>query len=597
MPSADIASRLAALREALKKRNLDGFVVPLTDEHASEYVADYAQRLAWITGFTGSAGSAVVMADKAAIFVDGRYTIQVAQQVDPKLFEICGVPATSPAKWLEKQVTEGQVIGYDPFLHTIGWVDEIKTKLADRDARLVAVEGNPIDAVWDGQPGEPNTPVHPHDVKYAGLSHQEKRNQIAAAIREKGAEAAIVTQLDSIAWLFNIRSNDVLHTPVSLAYTVLDADGKATLYIDNVKVTAELKAHLGNEVGIAPKSDFLSGVEKLGKAGKKVLADPATASSAIFDTLKKSGARIIKSADPCALPKARKNEVELNSTRATHIRDGAAVANFLHWISVEAPKGHLDEMIARDKLLAFRKVNGDLKDLSFDTISAFGPNGAICHYKLTGESNLPIKPGSLYLVDSGGQYFDGTTDITRTVPIGEVGDEEKDRFTRVLKGHIALATAKFPKGTTGPELDSFARRPLWEVGLDYDHGTGHGVGCFLAVHEGPGRIAKGQNTIQLEPGMIYSNEPGYYKAGEYGIRIENLVIVREEHMGGEQEMLGFETITFCPIDKRLVKTEIMTEGEIDWLNAYHAKVWEKLNPLVAKDTRPWLRDATTPITD
>lgn len=596
MPILKIEDRLEALREELLKRNLDGFVVPLTDEHASEYVASYAQRLAWITGFTGSAGFAVVMAGKAAIFVDGRYTIQVNKQVDPKLFEICGVPGTSPLKWLEKNLTGGQKIGYDPFLHTIGWVKEARTKLAINDAELVLTQGNPIDAVWDDQPGEPNTPVHPHDVKYAGLSHQEKRGQIAAAIRETGAEAAIITQLDSIAWLFNIRSNDVLHTPVSLAYTVLDADGKATLYIDDVKVNAALKAHLGNEVGIAPKSDFLEGVKALGKAGKKVLADPNTASSAIFDTLKESGARIIKAADPCALPKARKNQVELNGTRATHIRDGAAVANFLHWISLEAPKGRLDEMTARDKLLAFRKVNGDLLDLSFDTISAFGPNGAICHYKLTKESNLPIKPGSLYLVDSGGQYLDGTTDITRTVPIGEVGDEEKDRFTRVLKGHIALATAKFPKGTTGPELDSFARRPLWEVGLDYDHGTGHGVGCFLAVHEGPGRIAKVQNTIALEPGMIYSNEPGYYKAGEYGIRIENLIIVQEEKMNGEQDMLGFETITFCPIDKRLVKPEIMTGGEINWLNDYHAEVWEKLNPLVSKETRDWLKEATAPIT-
>ena len=596
MPILKIEDRLEALREEMKKRNLDGLVVPLTDEHASEYVASYAQRLAWITGFTGSAGFAVVMADQAAIFVDGRYTIQVNKQVDPKLFEICGVPGTSPLKWLGKNLTGGRKIGYDPFLHTIGWVKEACTKLAIHDAELVLTRGNPIDAVWDDQPGEPNTPVHPHDVKYAGLSHQDKRKQIAAAIRETGAEVAIITQLDSIAWLFNIRSNDVLHTPVSLAYTVLDADGKATLYIDDVKVNAALKAHLGNEVGIAPKSDFLEGVKALGKAGKKVLADPNTASSAIFDTLKESGARIIKAADPCALPKARKNRVELNGTRATHIRDGAAVANFLHWISLEAPKGQLDEMTARDKLLAFRKVNGDLLDLSFDTISAFGPNGAICHYKLTRESNLPIKPGSLYLIDSGGQYLDGTTDITRTVPIGEVGDEEKDRFTRVLKGHIALATAKFPKGTTGPELDSFARRPLWEVGLDYDHGTGHGVGCFLAVHEGPGRIAKVQNTIALEPGMIYSNEPGYYKAGEYGIRIENLIIVQEEKMNGEQDMLGFETLTFCPIDRRLVKTGIMTGGEISWLNDYHAEVWEKLNPLVAPQTRDWLKEVTSPIT-
>ena len=594
MPTENIAARLKAVRAALKKQGLDGFVIPITDEHASEYVAEYAQRLAWISNFKGSAGTGVVMLGKAAIFVDGRYTIQVRQQVDGTLFEYCHLIENPPIKWLKTRAKKGQKIGYDPFLHTIGWVASAKKALATKGAELVATD-NVIDAAWDDQPGEPNTPVTPQDAKYAGKSHQEKRAQIAAAIREKDAEAAIITQLDSIAWLFNFRSQDVNHTPVSLAFAIIDGTGHATLYIDEGKVSVELKKHLGNEIGIAPKHEFLDGVRALGKSGKIVLADPGTASSAIFDALTESGAKIVKGLDPVALPKATKNDVELDGTRAAHIRDGAAVAKFLHWFSIEASGGGLDEMAAEKKIREFREANGDLLDLSFDTISAAGPNGALCHYKLTPETNLPILLNSVFLIDSGGQYIDGTTDITRTVAVGNPGDEARDRFTRVLKGHIALATAKFPKGTVGTELDSFARRPLWDAGLDYDHGTGHGVGVFLAVHEGPGRISKAPNPIALVPGMIYSNEPGYYKAGEYGIRIENLVIVRAEDLGGEQEMMGLETITFAPIDKNMIKPDLLTEGEKAWFNDYHAEVWEKLSPLLEGDAKDWVREATTPL--
>lgn len=591
MPIATIEGRLEALRKELASRNLDGFVIPITDEHASEYVSDYAQRLAWISNFKGSAGTGVVMTDKAAIFVDGRYTIQVRQQVDEALFEYCHLMENPPVKWLKGQVKEGQRIGYDPFLHTIGWVKATRKDLEARGAELVATD-NPIDAAWDDQPGEPNAPVTSQDVKYAGLSHQEKRAKIAKAIKEKDAEAAIITQLDSIAWLFNIRSSDVARTPVSLAFAIIKDDGHATLYLDDSKVNSALKAHLGNEIGITAKKEFLDGVRALGKSGKIVLADPKTASSAIFDALKESGAKIVEGMDPVSLPKSTKNETELDGTRAAHIRDGAAVAKFLHWFSIEAPKGGLDEMAAEKKIREFREVNNDLLDLSFDTISAAGSNGALCHYKLTPETNLPVLLNSVFLIDSGGQYIDGTTDITRTVAVGDPGTEARDRFTRVLKGHIALATAKFPKGTTGTELDSFARRPLWEAGFDYDHGTGHGVGVFLAVHEGPGRISKALNPIALVPGMIYSNEPGYYKAGEYGIRIENLVIVREVKLSDEQEMMSFETITFAPIDKNMIEPSLLNEDEKSWFNDYHSEVWDKLSPLMEGEAKDWLKEAT-----
>lgn len=591
MPIETIEGRLEALRAELKARNLDGFVIPITDEHASEYVSDYAQRLAWISNFKGSAGTGVVMTHKAAIFVDGRYTIQVRQQVDEALFEYCHLMENPPVKWLKDNVKEGQRIGYDPFLHTIGWVKAARKDLEARGAELVATD-NPIDAAWDDQPSEPNKPVTSQDVKYAGASHQDKRAQIAAAIKEKDADAAIITQLDSIAWLFNIRSGDVARTPVSLAFAIIKDDGQATLYLDDSKVNGDLKAHLGNEIGIRAKAEFLDGVKELGKSGKVVLADPNTASSAIFDALKEVGAKIVHGMDPVSLPKSTKNNAELDGTRAAHIRDGAAIAKFLHWFSIEAPKGGLDEMAAEKKIREFREVNNDLLDLSFDTISAAGPNGALCHYKLTPETNLPVNLNSVFLIDSGGQYVDGTTDITRTVAVGDPGEEAKDRFTRVLKGHIALATAKFPKGTTGTELDSFARRPLWDAGLDYDHGTGHGVGVFLAVHEGPGRISKALNPIALVPGMIYSNEPGYYKAGEYGIRIENLVIVRSEKLSDEQEMMGFETITFAPIDKNMIEASLLNEGEKAWFNNYHAEVWDKLSPLVDGEAKDWLKEAT-----
>jgi len=589
------ANRLKAFREELASRGLKGFVVPLTDEHASEYVADYAQRIAWLSGFLGSAGQVVVLDNAAAVFVDGRYTIQIAAQVDPKLYEHRHLIDEPPVDWIAERAGPGDVIGYDPFLHTIGWVENTRATLARKGAKLQPVDSNPVDAVWQDQPGEPNTAVLPHDVKFAGQTSEEKRQEIAAALAKQGADACVVTALDSIAWLFNIRSDDVLHTPVSLAYGTVASDGTATLYMDLVKMSEQLQVHLGNRVEVRAKSEFLDGLSELGAAGKNVLVDPATASAAIFDRLEQSGAKISKGMDVCALPKARKNKTEQQGARDAHVRDGAAIARFLHWLSIEAPKGGQDELSAAAKLRAFRDETGVLKDLSFRTISAAGSNGALCHYSVSEETNLPIKMNSIYLVDSGGQYDDGTTDITRTIAVGTPTAEQKDRFTRVLKGHIALATAIFPKGTTGPALDAFARLPLWQAGLDYDHGTGHGVGSFLAVHEGPGRIAKVQNTVALEPGMIFSDEPGYYKAGEYGIRIENLVLVQELDVGGEQKMLGFETLTLAPIDVNLVDTSIMTADEIDWFNAYHARVMKEIGPRVDDATRAWMAKVTAPI--
>ena len=592
------ADRLAALRAELASRPLTGFVVPLTDEHQSEYVAPYAQRLAWLTGFTGSAGTAVVLADKAALFIDGRYTLQVADQVDAALFEHHNIADTSVVAWLKAQVQAGDTVGYDPYLHTVGWVGEAEAALEAVGARLVAVDANPVDAVWTDRPGLPDAPAVPHETAYAGQSAADKRALIAATLREQGAAAAVLTALDSIAWAFNIRGRDVEHTPVALAYAIVRADETATLFIDPAKTDDALRRHLGNAVTLQPRDGFADGLTALAadsERGARVLVDPHSASAAVFATLGEAGAAIVRGADPCALPKAAKNQAEQHGARQAHRRDGVAVTRFLAWLSAEAPKGGLDELGAADHLLALRTDGDRFRDASFDTISGAGPNGAIVHYRVTPETNRRIEPGSLYLVDSGGQYLDGTTDITRTVAIGEPGAEERDRFTRVLKGHIALATAIFPDGTTGAQLDALARKPLWDAGLDYDHGTGHGVGSYLGVHEGPQRIAKLPNTVALKPGMILSNEPGYYKTGAYGIRIENLVLVRDVDSPGDRRMLGFETLTLAPIDRHLIEPALLTDDELAWLNAYHDRVRETLADAVPHDVRRWLKAATEPI--
>jgi len=593
------ADRLAALREQLKSEHLDGFVVPLTDEHMSEYVGSYAQRLAWLTGFQGSAGSAVVLPQEAAIFVDGRYTLQVRQQVSADEWSYQSVPETSVAEWLKDHAPEGGRIGYDPWLHTREWVKRAKEALASRGAELVPVERNLIDKIWADRPEMSKARLAVQPDEYAGKSSAEKRTDIADWLGKQHADATVISALDSIAWTFNVRGEDVHRTPVALAYAIVNSDGTADLFVASEKIGPDVRQHLGNGVRLHERYEFENALSQLG--GKTIAVDPERAVSAIFDALDKAGAKAVALRDPTILPKAIKNEVEIAGQRASQVRDGAAIARFLHWIDEEAPSGEVDELTASDKLESFRREAPELRDLSFDSISGSGPNGAIVHYKSSEKTNRKLQRGELYLIDSGGQYVDGTTDITRTVAIGEPTDEMRDRFTRVLKGHIAVASAVFPKGTRGTQLDSFARRPLWEAGLDYAHGTGHGVGSYLAVHEGPQRIspatsAQAGGDEPLQAGMLISNEPGYYKSGEYGIRIENLVLVVEKHIAGaEKEMLGFETVTFAPIERRLVVKDMLSAAELDWLNDYHRQVLEKIGPKLSGADREWLEQACAPI--
>ena len=594
-------ARLEALRKELLARDLDGFVVPISDEHMSEYVGAYAQRLEWLTGFGGSAGTAVVLQDHAAIFVDGRYTLQVRDQVDGRFWSYESVPQTSPAKWLGEQVREGARIGFDPWLHGKPWVAAAEKALAARQAMLVPVADNPIDAIWPDRPQPSPAPALVHPLEFAGEASEAKRAALAEWLGKEGHDAAVIAALDSVAWLLNIRGSDVERTPVALSFVLAHSDGTAELFIAPEKVTAELRAHLGNAVTIRDRTDFLPALASL--SGKRVAADPERCVAAIFSALTDAGAEVVEARDPAVLPKAIKNAAEQAGHRAAQARDGAAMARFLHWLSLEGPTGQLTEIDAAERLHQFRRECGDLRDLSFDTISGAGPNGAIVHYRVSEETNRPLDPGSVYLVDSGGQYPDGTTDITRTVWIGpgDPGDEVKDRFTRVLKGHIALSRAVFPAGTAGSQLDVLARQHLWQAGVDYAHGTGHGVGSFLSVHEGPQRIGKsagGQaGTDQtLLAGMFLSNEPGYYKAGEYGIRIENLVMVEpREIAGAEGEWLGFEVLTHVPIERRLVDCALLTRDELRWWDTYHARVLDILAPALEGAALEWLRSQCAPL--
>lgn len=593
----DHAARLLALRSELKTRALQGFFVPLVDEHNSEYVADYAHRLEWLTGFRGSQGMAIVLDDRAAIFVDGRYVLQVKDQVDGAVFERIHSADQSPLEWLASAVSRDDTIGHDPRLHTPGWVEDTAGVLKRHGAKLVSLNDNPVDSVWNDQPERPSDQIIPHDLAHAGVASSEKRADIGAAIAKAGADTAVITALDSIAWLFNIRGRDVTHTPVALAYALLHQDGRGELFIAPEKLTDKVRSHLGNQVTCHPYDSFYDALDELGRDGKTVLADPQTNNAAVFSRLTSSGATIVHAPDPCALPKARKNPVEIKGAIAAHLRDGAAITEFLHWVDRTAPNEPVTELQCVDKLLSFRKKRDGFTDTSFDTISGSGPHGAIVHYRVSPQTDRRLEPGELYLVDSGGQYPDGTTDITRTVPIGTVKDEERRHFTLVLKGHIALATLRFPKGTTGVQIDAIARKPLWDAGLDYDHGTGHGVGSFLAVHEGPHRISKAPNSIALEPGMLLSNEPGYYKNGGYGIRIENLVRVVEDEVAKERPFLRFETMTLAPIDYRLIVTAMLNDDERRWVDDYHARVRDSLAPLVSDESRGWLHDMTKPLSD
>jgi len=599
-------ARLEALRQEIERQGLDGFVIPIADEHMSEYVGAYAQRLAWLTGFGGSAGAAAVLKEKAAVFVDGRYTIQVREQVDGRLFEYCSVPRDSIAEWLIANAPQGARIGFDPWLHTGRWADATRAALEKHGLKLVPVAENPVDAVWQDRPQPSLAPAFAQNETVVGKNSSAKRAEVAEWLKGRKLDAAVISALDSVAWLLNIRGRDVERTPVALSYVIAHADGTAELFIAPQKVTADLTRHLGNAVTVRPRDAFEQALAEL--SGKQVAVDPTYGVAAISQALEAAGAKVVLERDPTILAKACKNEAEQEGHRAAQARDGAAVARFLHWLSVEAPKGGVTELSAAAQLQAFRAEGGLLEDLSFDTISAAGPHAAIPHYRVDENSNLPIEPGSIYLVDSGGQYRDGTTDITRTVWIGtadeqvEPNAEQKDRFTRVLKGHIALATQTFPQGTNGGQLDALARQFLWVAGLDYAHGTGHGVGAFLSVHEGPQRIAKpsgGQSGTgqELLAGMILSNEPGYYKAGEYGIRIENLVLVEERDFadGDEGRWLGFETLTLVPIDRALVDRALLSPAEIAWWNDYHQQVRQALAPQLEGQALAWLEEACAPL--
>lgn len=590
-------NKLNALRQKMREQKLTGFLVPHTDEHQSEYTPSYAKRIAWLTGFKGSAGLVGVTLGTAAIFVDGRYTLQVRDQVDMKIYQQMKLFEDKIEDWFYDNLKEGDVVGFDPWLHDKSTLERAEKKLSSKGIVLKAVEINPIDEIWDDRPSPSTAEIKAHDVKFAGETSNAKRKRIALKLKELNADALVITSLDSIAWLFNIRGTDVECTPLVLSFAILHHTGKADLFVDPKKLTDDVSKHLGKSVSCYRKDEFVEVLSTLGKRKKSVMVDTKRAHKAIFDILSDANAAIIESQDPCQLDKASKNQIELEGTRAAHVRDAVAVCRFLRWLDENGESSKYDELDAVKKLYEYREEVPLFRGNSFDTISGAGSNGAIVHYNVKEAKPKKIEKNMLYLVDSGGQYLDGTTDITRTVAIGEPTEEQRDNFTRVLKGHIALAQARFPKGRTGAHLDTLARKSLWDVGLDYDHGTGHGVGCYLGVHEGPQSISPLGHSVALQAGMILSNEPGYYKTGEYGIRIENLVIVRNsDFRGQERPMHTFETITLVPIDTRLVNAHMMNVAEITWLNIYHAKVREKIAPLLSGKDREWLMQATESIT-
>ncbi|HEY7852822.1 MAG TPA: aminopeptidase P family protein [Caulobacteraceae bacterium] len=584
------------IRQAMAEQALDGFLIPHEDEHQNEYLPAANDRLAWATGFTGSAGAAVILKDAAAIFVDGRYTLQVRDQVDQKLFEIRDLVDGGVPAYLAEAAKPGWTIGYDARLHSPDALWHLRTAAEKAGANLRPVEINPLDEAWgQARPAQPAAPVTPHPLEYAGEDSASKRARVGKSVGDAGASAAVITAPASIAWLFNIRGGDVRCSPLPLAQAILHADGSARLFLDPAKVTPDLPAWLGNGVRLETPADLPAALAEL--AGHKALVDPAQSSAWYFDTLRVSGAETLSAPDPCALPRACKNPVEIEGARRAHRRDGVALTSFLHWLGTDAQASLPDEVEIVGKLEGFREATGALRDLSFDTIAGAASNGAIVHYHPSHRLNKRSQSGSLVLVDSGAQYLDGTTDVTRTVAMGEPSPEMKERFTLVLKGHLALARVRFPAGTTGSALDALARAALWAHGLDYDHGTGHGVGSYLGVHEGPQRIAKQPNSVALEPGMIVSNEPGYYKTGAYGIRIETLQVVTPAApiAGGERPMLGFETLTLAPIDRRLVVVDLLTDEERTQLDAYHARVLTEIGPKLAPDARAWLSQACAPV--
>ncbi len=588
--------RLAALRGELAARGLDGLIVPLQDEHQGEEVPACSRRLTWLTGFTGSAGLAVVLHERAALFVDGRYTLQVRKETDTALFEPRHLSDEPPARWIAKHLG-GERLGYDPWLQTPQSIERFQKAADEAGGELIACKANPIDAAWSDRPAPPDAPIVVHDLKYAGESSAEKRRRLAAALASEEHAAAVITLADSIAWLFNVRGADLVYSPVTLGFAILRNDATADLFVDPEKADAAVRAHLGNEVTVRPRADFPAALDALGGDEAHVLADPGTAPAYVYDRLESAGATVVRGVDPCQLSKACKNDTELEGIRTAHVRDGATLTRLLCWLGRESPKGTITELDVSARSDELRRAGRLCTGLSFPAITGAGPNGAIVHYRVSEATNRTLKAGELFLLDSGGQYLDGTTDVTRTIAVGEPGPEERTRFTLVLKGHIALATARFPEGTSGAQLDMLARQALWQAGLDYDHGSGHGVGSYLNVHEGPQRISKIPNRQALKSGMIVSNEPGYYKEGAYGIRIENLLAVRAAPApkGAEKDLLEFETLTLAPIDRHLIDAALLDAAERAWVDTYHARVRETLAPHLDSDTADWLTDATAPL--
>jgi Xaa-Pro aminopeptidase len=590
-----LTARLAAFREELARRKLTGFVIPRADQQQNEYVPPSEERLAWLTGFTGSAGLAIVLAQAAAVFVDGRYTLQAAKQVDAKAWSVEPLIDPSPESWLAKHLAAGDRLGFDPWLHTSAAAERLAAACAKAGAELIAVDSNPVDSVWTERPPPPLGPVAVHGTPFSGEAETEKLQRIRLEIEKLGVDALVLSDSHAVAWTFNIRGADVSHTPLPLSYALVPKDGRPTIFIDHRKLSNSARDHLEQSADVAEPEALTAELTGLAQRGASIALDSATAADALSRLISAAGGKAVRGNDPVSLLKAVKNPTEIAGTRAAHRRDAVALTQFLAWIDREAPSGALTEIDAVEALETFRRDTGALKDVSFPTIAGTGPNGAIVHYRVTRKTNRRIAPGDLLLIDSGAQYEDGTTDVTRTIAIGAPTDEMRDRFTRVLRGHIAIARAVFPDGTTGAQLDSLARQFLWQAGIDFEHGTGHGVGSYLSVHEGPARISK-LGTTPLRRGMILSNEPGYYKTDGFGIRIENLeLVVGTDIAGAEKPLNAFETLTLAPIDRRLIDLNMLSAQELEWLNAYHARVRREVRPHLDEATKVWLDAATAPL--
>jgi Xaa-Pro aminopeptidase len=587
-----LTARLSAFREELVRRKLTGFVIPRADQQQNEYVPPSEERLAWLTGFTGSAGMAIVLVQEAALFVDGRYTLQAAKQIDAKAWTVESLVDPPPESWLAEHLKPGDRLGFDPWLHTSSSAERLASACAKAGAELIAIEKNPVDSIWTERPEPPLAPVAIHAVQFAGEAEAEKLVRIRQEIDKLGADALVLSDSHAVAWTFNIRGADVAHTPLPLSYALVPRDGRPTVFIDHRKLSNATRDHLEQSADVEEPNALTTKLAALAKSGASIALDSATAADALTRLITTAGGKAVRGSDPTSLLKAVKNTTEIEGTRGAHRRDAVALARFLAWVDREAPKGVLTEIDAVEALETFRRDTGALKDVSFPTISGTGPNGAIVHYRVTRQSNRRIAPGDLLLIDSGAQYEDGTTDVTRTIAVGEPTAEMRDRFTRVLRGHIAIARAVFPDGTTGAQLDTLARQFLWQAGVDFEHGTGHGVGSYLSVHEGPARISK-LGTTPLKRGMILSNEPGYYKTDGFGIRIENLELVTAADItGAEKPMNGFETLTLAPIDRRLIDVSMLSKDELDWLNTYHARVNREVRGHLDGADKLWLDAAT-----